>query len=188
MNDIKIKDKIDVACNNFKEVYHSDNPKFSKLDEWLEKESNVFVEEITPAIHRNTYFKYQRGQILKIDFGVNIGSELSHTHFAIVLNDDDNILADNITVLPISSKKGYKRVPLGNILNNMYSKNSKYSCNNSYAMLTQIKTVSKKRILPNSKNYICDKNILNELNKEIRKYFSLYKPLTIASSSLTDTI
>jgi len=176
MNSVKIKDKIDTACDNFKVAYNSNNQKFNKLDDWLEKESNIFVGETKTHITKDTYFKYQQGQILKIDFGVNIGSELSHTHFAIVLNDDDNILADSITVLPISSKKGYKRVPLGNILSDMYSKGSKYSCNNSYAMLTQIKSISKKRILLNSKNYICDKTTLNKLNKEIKKYFNLYKP------------
>jgi mRNA-degrading endonuclease toxin of MazEF toxin-antitoxin module len=169
-----VKDKIDNACDNFKKVINSNNPKFNKLDNWLEKESNIFVQEIQPS-YTKKYYKYQQGQILKIDFGVNIGSELSHTHFGIVLNSDDNIKADNITVLPISSKKGYGRIPLGNILSDMYSKNSKYQNCQSYALLTQIKTVSKQRILLNNKISVCDKSTMNRLNKILHKYFKLYR-------------
>lgn len=174
IEELEKTNKIDEACNRYKKVFISKHPKFNKLDNWLEKESIIFDSEIKNSKNPK-YYKYQQGQILKIDFGVNIGTELSHTHFAIVLNDDDNIKADNITVIPITSKKGYKRIPLGYILNNLYSNSSKYSTNKSYAMLTQIKTISKKRVLPNSKIYVCDKIILNKLNKAIKSYFNLYR-------------
>ena len=129
--------KIDLACNTFKKVQKSGFEKFNKLDEWLEKESNIFDGE-TQNI-QNQFLKYKRGQILKIDFGVNVGTELSHTHFAIVINDDDTISTDNITVLPLTSKSGYKRVNLGHLI-----KNSKYKNNVTYGIITQVKTISKK--------------------------------------------
>lgn len=93
-----IQDKIDSACINFKKVKNSDIDKFNKLDIWLEKESSIFNNE-TKHTKVIKYPNFKRGQIIKVDFGINIGSELSHTHFAIVLNDDDTNLNDNITVL-----------------------------------------------------------------------------------------
>jgi len=98
----KIIDKIEEACEKYKKIQSTGIPKFVKLDEWLEKESNIFESE---TLKRNsTYPKFKRGEIIKVDFGINIGTELSHTHFAIVLNSDDTFLNDNITVIPITSK------------------------------------------------------------------------------------
>lgn len=37
----KKEEKIDVACKKFKKVQKSNYPKYLKLDEWLEKESNI---------------------------------------------------------------------------------------------------------------------------------------------------
>ena len=51
-----------------------------------------------------------------------MGSELSNTHFAIVLNSDDNNEVDNITVIPLTSKKGYKRLYIGNVLKDLSCK------------------------------------------------------------------
>ena len=162
----EIKDKIDVACENFKKVHNSNIDKFVNLDSWLEKESTIFEHETQKFI--NTYLKYKRGQLIKIDFGVNIGTELSHTHFAIVLNDDDTIHTDNITVIPLTSKSGYKRINLGNIVKN--SNNAKKYQNNTYGIITQIKTVSKKRILLNNNKYVCDSSIMSKINTAILNY------------------
>ena len=117
----------------FQRSKKSNKIKFSQLDEWLLKESEEFkneTENIEPIYH-----KYKRGQILKIDFEVNIGTELSHTHFAIVLNNDDTRVTDNITVLSLTSKAGYRRINLGNLVSQKYS-SSKYK-NNSFAIITQ---------------------------------------------------
>lgn len=82
------KNKIDVACTTFKKVQKSKIEKFAKLDNWLEKESNIFNNETRKKIINN-YPNFKRGEIIKVDFGINIGTELCHTHFAIVLNSDD---------------------------------------------------------------------------------------------------
>lgn len=85
-----------------------------KIGNWLEKQSHIFKSESNNIILNKPNFK--RGQIIKVDFGVNMGSELSNTHFAIVLNNDDNNNVDNITVIPLTSKTGYKRLYIGNVL------------------------------------------------------------------------
>ncbi len=102
--------KIDIACNIFKKVNESGHSKFAKLDDWLEKESVIYNNEIQNL--QPKYLKYKKGQLIKVDFGVNIGSELSHTHFAIVLNGDDTASTDNVTVLPLTSKDGYRRIKI----------------------------------------------------------------------------
>lgn len=148
----------------FQRSKKSNKIKFSQLDEWLLKESEEFkneTENIEPIYH-----KYKRGQILKIDFEVNIGTELSHTHFAIVLNNDDTRVTDNITVLPLTSKAGYRRINLGNLVSQKYS-SSKYK-NNSFAIITQIKTISKKRVLENNNKIMCSENVLSKLDKAIK--------------------
>lgn len=164
----KTKNKIDIACDNFKEVNNSTNLKFAKLDDWLLNESEFIKEETISK--RKKYLKYKRGQVLKIDFGVNIGTELSHTHFAIVLNDDDTTLTDNITVIPLTSKNGYKRINLGNLVSKEYN-SIKYQ-NNTYAIITQIKTVSKKRVLENDNKLICSKNRLKKIDEAVKEYLT----------------
>ena len=162
-------DKIDEACERYKKVQNSNKPKFVKLDTWLEKESNIFEQEINEKIQ--IFHKYKRGQIIKVDFGVNIGTEMSYTHFAIVLNDDDTKMTDNLTVVPLTSKNGYRRLDLGNIISKNFDINSKYK-NNTYAYITQIKTISKKRVLLNDKKIICDNETLEKLDEEILKYLT----------------
>lgn len=164
----KLFDKIHEAFIKYNKVFHSENTKFKKLDNWLYKESSIFESEIDN--NNYNFLKYKRGQLIKVDFGINIGTELSHTHFAIVLNSDDTTNNDNITVLPLTSKKGYKRFYLGNIVSKNYS-SLKY-LNNTYGMITQIKTISKKRILLNNYKYICNKEVLQKIDDELIKYLT----------------
>ena len=173
---VKIKDKkealkiIDNACDCYKRVYNKYKPKFLKLDEWLDKESSIFENE---TLNNNGEFpKFKRGEIIKVDFGINIGSELSQTHFAIVLNGDDTINNDNITVVPITSKNGYKRVALGKILKQVIPNTKRYNLD-CYAFITQIKTISKKRIFnDNLEKYVCNDKILDKLDIAIREYLT----------------
>ena len=156
--------KIDIACNTFKKVHKSGFEKFNKLDEWLEKESNIFQNELIP--NEKTFKKLARGQVVKVDFGINIGSEICYTHFAIVLNKNDSIYSDSITILPITSKYEKNRVNLGKLLHKIYPNSTKYNLT-CYANLTQIRTISKTRMFQDKKNYICNKDILDKIDKKI---------------------
>ena len=167
MNAIKEKeitqiDKIDIACNKYKEVNKTGYIKFDKLGDWLKKESNIFEKEVSQI--QKTYKKLKRGQIIKVDFGINIGSELCYTHFAIVLNNNDSIYSDNITVVPITSKIGKDRINLGKILHKVYPNSLKYNLT-CYANISQIKTISKSRIFQDNKNFICNNDVLGNVQK-----------------------
>ena len=58
------------------------------------------------ALGKNTKFfpKFKRGTIVYVKFGINIGSELSGNHFAIVLDKYDKVTKSTLTVIPLSSK------------------------------------------------------------------------------------
>ena len=167
LNDLQI-DKIDYSCANYKYSYNTGCTKFQRLGNWLEKHSSIFKSEANNKISNKPNFK--RGEIIKVDFGVNIGSELSNTHFAIVLNNDDNNSVDNITVIPLTSKKGYKRLNVGNILKD-FDKENKYN-NIGYALITQITTISKKKIFNTHTRSFCDKKTMDKIIKNIIEYIS----------------
>ena len=170
MIDTKEKDqieKIESSCANYKSAYNSKQSKFMKLGNWLEKESIIFKNEAFKQKYNKPNFK--RGEIIKADFGINMGSELSNTHFAIVLNSDDNNSVDNITVLPLTSKKGYKRLNLGNLLS--VFNDEKYN-KNTYALITQITTISKEKVFKLNTKYYCSNEILNLIDNEIVKFLT----------------
>lgn len=157
--------KIEESIKNYKYVFNSKNTKFTWLGNWLRKESSFFKNEVDKKLNKNPNFK--RGDVIKADFGVNVGSELSNIHFAIVLNSDDNTSVDNITVLPLTFKPGYKRLYLGNLLN-MFKNNNK----NTYALITQITTISKKKIIKSNIKFRYNAEIMEIINKEIIRFFT----------------
>ena len=167
INEKSQNEKIENSCINYKKAHNSKHIKFSKLGNWLEKESSIFKNEAHNKISNKPNFK--RGEIIKVDFGINIGSELSNVHFAIVLNDDDNNSIDNITVLPLTSKKGYKRLYLGNLLKSF--NNDNYN-KKTYALITQITTISKKKIFKDSIRCFCDSDKLEMIDNEIIKFLT----------------
>ncbi len=184
--------KLTNANENFKLVLISSNPKFQKLDHWLEKESNLYLTEINNKKKR--YIKLKRGTIVKVDFGVNPGSELCHTHFAIVISKDDNYSKESIIVLPLTSKPGVGRLPLNNLIKDeilkkikdKYTQNPKdiqdltdiineyrkYK-NFSYAFISQITAISKSRLIYSNNKFDilnkarCSDEILNKIDSEI---------------------
>lgn len=167
MNDKEQINKIDNSSKNYKYAYKTGHTKFKKIGNWLEKQSSIFKSESDNIKQNKPNFK--RGQIIKVDFGVNMGSELSNTHFAIVLNNDDNNSVDNITVIPLTSKKGYKRLYIGNVLKD-FEKDKKYS-EEGYALITQITTISKKKIFNTNIRSFCDKKIMDKIIENIIDYF-----------------
>lgn len=185
--------KIENAMENFRLAKNSGIPKFEKIDSWLEKEGQLYKHELKQK--RKNYIHLKRGTIIKIDFGVNPGSELCHTHFAIVLSKYDNIKNETIVVLPLTSKSGTGRLPLNNLIKDEIIKNikkkltlednndseellsilneyKKYT-NFSYAYISQITTISKSRLIYSKNKFDiinkarCSKEVLNKIDEAI---------------------
>lgn len=164
-------DRINIGCKNYKYAYNSKLPKFLYLGNWIEKESSIFKSEANRKNINNTYPKFKRGEIIKVDFGIGVGQELSYTHFAIVLNEDDHVHTGIVTVLPISSKNGYKRINLGKLLLKALPNTSKYNqvC---YGIVTQIKTIGKEKVFDCNFKYICDDTILNKIDEYVIEHLT----------------
>ena len=48
---------------------------------------------------------YKRGDIVKLNFGFNIGSEYGGLHYAIVINNKNPHSSSVVTVIPLTSQK-----------------------------------------------------------------------------------
>lgn len=113
---------IDTACENFKSI--SDNivnSKFEHIDKWLNKKSKTFVKENTTS-NTATYPRFDYGTILKVDFGINDGSEISGPHFAIALERYDSTKNPVITVLPLTSQYKKYYLPLNELITDEFTK------------------------------------------------------------------
>lgn len=86
--------------------------KFSSFPEWIKFQSSCYKQEVSSEKHFR-YSRYKRGTVVRVHFGVGIGDELSGTHFAIVLNKEDNPNSGKLTVIPLSSKKNPNYYSLG---------------------------------------------------------------------------
>lgn len=106
----KQKDRLLKASQNYESICDMNlSDKFGYIDEWIYKKSNILLKEAENykdlENEKNFVSKrtYKRGSIVKIDFGVNIGSELSQMHFGVVLTKHDRNNMDTLIVLPLSS-------------------------------------------------------------------------------------
>ncbi len=88
--------------------------KFKSFEDSKLNESKTLLYEI--ARKKKTYKRYARGTIVRVKFGVNVGSEFSGDHFAIVLSKRDTMMSPTLHVIPLTSKKHLKNINIGNIL------------------------------------------------------------------------
>lgn len=114
MNKTQIKE----ICNSANEIFITESlstyPKFKYLPSWLKNKSFYLKSERSNPI--SNYKVYKRGAIVYVDFGVNVGYELSGNHFAIVMNNKDNGKNGVVTVIPISSKEKRSYIGVGKII------------------------------------------------------------------------
>ncbi|MGN0422823.1 MAG: type II toxin-antitoxin system PemK/MazF family toxin [Lachnospiraceae bacterium] len=50
--------------------------------------------------------RYSRGNVIRVNFGFNIGKEFGGLHYAVVIDNDNKRNADVLTVIPLSSTDG----------------------------------------------------------------------------------
>ena len=203
IHNFKIKNniKLDKSYLNYFDIINKNLPfKFSYLDDWLLKSSKLLLKETDNNKDTLRYKKYERGTIIKVDFGVNLGSEMSQVHFAIVLNNYDNPKNNILTVIPLTSKQSKFNLNLKNLITNLIyeiedeikeCKNDKvketklhnvlnyYKTNkkNTYACCSLITTISKTRILSPINEYDiigrkkCSSDILTLIDNDIKNKF-----------------
>ena len=92
--------------NNLLEMYiNSPNEKYLKkanlLSYWLENFSDYIKDEIN--FDPQKLISYKRGDVVKLNFGFNVGSEHGGLHYAIVLDNNNLHSSPVVTVVPLSS-------------------------------------------------------------------------------------
>ena len=107
--------------NNLKLSSMDLHNKFDSFEAWEYTRSQRLLYETTLPIDKK-YKRFRRGSIIKVDFGVNIGSEFSEQHFAITLSKKDGIYDNTVIVVPLTSKKHKKSVNLGKLISDSYLK------------------------------------------------------------------
>ncbi|MDH9609446.1 toxin MazF [Staphylococcus epidermidis] len=94
--------KIEKRINELK---HSGNPKFKNLD----SDMHYLIKRFEGERNHKGYFpKFKQGEIIFVDFGINVNKEFSSSHFAIVMNKLDSHTEDILNVIPLSSKENKK--------------------------------------------------------------------------------
>lgn len=111
-----IDEELTKAYERYNEITKNPtNEKLKQLSRWIQKESKVLYQEnFKPK--NNLYNVYSRGTIVKVDLGINIGSELSNTHFAIVLNKNDTKRSAVLNIIPLSSKNNTHYKYIGDLI------------------------------------------------------------------------
>lgn len=137
-----------------------DKDKLTKLSQWLFGYSKYlnFEETFKPQ----KLIKYHRGDIVKVNFGFNVGNELGGVHYAVVLDNNNSHSSGTLTVVPLSSTKEKDTdtiytVDLGDMLN---------ECLNEKREKLRISIQEKSAIL--GEEYQKLSETFNELDKRIR--------------------
>lgn len=166
--------------------------KFSEFENSKLNESETLLYEVTLSPQK--FKRYSRGQIVRVKFGVNIGSEFSGEHYAIVISKGDTMMNPVLHVIPLTSKQHNYNIEVDNILyneekiddlkellkvesdkkkikeiNNCIKYYSKRKGKISYACIKHLKTISKLSICKpiNKYDYLNKIKISNELLKKI---------------------
>lgn len=138
------------------ELNKLNNNQRQELEKW-------FAEQIYKLnkVNKNEQLNYvpyvTRKQVVWVDFGVNIGQELNHSHPAIVLYSRPNV--GTVLVAPLTSKKNESDVviDIGEI---------KDFEGFSYCKIDQLRAISKLRI--QTKKFV--NKYYNNFNRETGKY------------------
>ncbi len=88
--------------------------KYKFLAPSVKRQSEQFLFEANTP--KRKYWKFDRGSLIFIEFGVNIGGELSNNHWAIVLDKEDSPYKKTLTVIPLTSKNQKNTIPIDEII------------------------------------------------------------------------
>nr|MBP3259112.1 type II toxin-antitoxin system PemK/MazF family toxin [Bacilli bacterium] len=126
--EVNEKIRLDLSYINYDNIVKKKLPyKFSYVDEWLLKKSKLLTNEANALENSlngqknvQSYRTYGRGTIIKADFGIGIGSEMSQVHFAIVMNNYDNPKNNILTVVPLTSKSNKFNINLSTLIAELF--------------------------------------------------------------------
>lgn len=162
-------DKLQKSFDNFKSICPNDDSKLMHLPNWLSNTSYRFVQEFKGKFPKG-YYHYKRGTIIRVNFGVNMGSEFSNTHFAIVLDKKDNSKKRTLTVLPLTSKQKIGRYSLGEEIFNQTIVLLNLHLDNINSRLEKLSKLSEKDRQKESASLMADVAAIKKVINVYRRY------------------
>ncbi|TPR12786.1 type II toxin-antitoxin system PemK/MazF family toxin [Apilactobacillus timberlakei] len=127
------------ALNNYKKVLNNNghNKKYKHLPDWILSKSKYLLRDY--KCYEKNRKVFSRGALVYVDFGVNVGTELSGSHFAIVLTKNDHKRNDKLNVVPLTSHSHEDNIPMNDtILNRSKDNLLKYYINLKFLYLSLI--------------------------------------------------
>ena len=126
---------------------------------WLGKYLSYQMQE--QNFRPNYNINYRRGQVILVDFGYRIGSELGGAHYAVVLDMKSSKQNNQVTVIPLRSDKGKDTrylsiytVNIGTEIKDILDRHHRTTANmydKTIADVGQMCTISKMRIITPTK-------------------------------------
>lgn len=172
--------------DRYKKIFKSIESKLSSIDEevaseyllWLDKKTSYLKKTFDKDSYGTQPDNLKRGDIIWVEFGINVGTELSDYktkgHYAIVWNVD----LGNVVVIPISSRENPSS-SLNFDLGIIEGLNDKEDKMHSFLKLDAIRSISKRRIgRINNKEYgkiSLEKEKINLIKNAIIKSFIEWK-------------
>lgn len=101
------KQEKNIHLREFNKYYYSNHGhgfKFTRMPYWIDSYGFWMNKEAKKELPKY-YRVFKRGTVVMVDFGIQVGSEFSGPHFAVVLNRKDSKYSKVLTVVPLSSKK-----------------------------------------------------------------------------------
>lgn len=136
-------EQLDKALENLKAAILSRSPKTQGiLVEWIHKWAALLRNEKTfPRNRLPNLPYYKRGDVIRVEFGFNVGVEFGGIHYAVVVEENNNKKSEHVVVVPLTSRTSGKAVfkndvLLGNVINDVAT----------VAKPNQIRVISKMRI------------------------------------------
>lgn len=188
-----IKTKAITALSELINTYVQNNDsRGEKLAYWINDYVNIlkFENRFNPRMNK----KYKRGEILKVNLGYNVGSEEGGLHYCVVIDKNNPLSSNTITVVPLTSIKENKKydnrfnvVIDSEIMNILYDKaNEKY-----HKLERESEEICKDAIALNNDTYSKTyARLINELQnlERIIKELSRMKQGSVAIVSQITTI
>ena len=143
--------------------------KFTEFENSKLNESETLLYEINNKPQK--FKRYSRGQIVKVKFGVNIGSEFSGDHYAIIISKKDTMMNPIIHVIPLTSKKHNYNIKINNILYN------EEKINEMKVLLNTVKDTKKQKELIKCINYYEDRR--NKISYACIKHLKTISKLSV---------
>jgi mRNA-degrading endonuclease toxin of MazEF toxin-antitoxin module len=130
MSSTNIKKQKDIAIQSINNTIQSlidsgdekKTKKASLLSYWIKDYSNYLNNEIN--FDPKKHIRYERGSIIKVNLGFNIGNEEGGLHYCVVIDNNPTLASGTLTIIPLTSYKKDKKIHRDNVLlgNTIYQK------------------------------------------------------------------